>query len=605
MKQPMPTPSSLRLAGRGFLGVFVLCAIALSVVSHAEAQTNELQSTAHALNIDSGRIAAPAIGVAEAADEDGRVIVHQETIHVDHAPWLRLQFGDIELAGHVREGTGAVLRITSLEDGGVQRLDAATIQEWRSTSAYFNGDAVTVELLAFPESGMNRLTITGVTVGEWPDDDLATSICFGEDERELSFANPDARALPIGCTAYLIDGNSDHCFLTAGHCVASGSMFDPDRVAVVEFNPPLSNADGSINFAPPSDQYATDPDSFQFQNNGCSQDWSYFGAFTNSTTGLAPAEAQEESYQLAAAAPSVSGQTIRIRGYGSVNWPVPLQWNAVQKEHDGPYIFQSGTDIRYQTDTTGGNSGSAVYMHEIDMVIGVHTCGGCGASGGANRGTAIQHPPLQSALSNPMGICTGPLPPPANNECQDRIAISDGETSYTTSDATTEGPNEPALCDFFSNTQIQHDVWYEYEATCSGEMTVSLCNSSFPTKLGIYEGSTCPSQPDTIAACDTISCPANTFSEITMPVTEGETFIIRIGGRVNQTGSGMIDITCDELATTCPEDLTGTGTVGTEDLFELLAEWGECPGCAADLNGDNVVDTEDLFELLAAWGECQ
>jgi hypothetical protein len=76
------------------------------------------------------------------------------------------------------------------------------------------------------------VSVTGITVGAEPDDDMTTSICFGVDERELSFANPDARALPVGCTAFLIEANSEHCFLTAGHCVASGSSFDPNRVQV-------------------------------------------------------------------------------------------------------------------------------------------------------------------------------------------------------------------------------------------------------------------------------------------------------------------------------------------------------------------------------------
>lgn len=197
-----------------------------------------------------------------------------------------------------------------------------------------------------------------------------------------------------------------------------------------------------------------------------------------------------------------------------------------------------------------------------------------------------------------------PPDPPDNNECADRIPVTDGTTSFSNTDAGTTGPDEPALCDIFDNTQIQKDIWYEYTATCTGEMTVSLCGSFFPTKFGIYEGTSCPTQPNTITACDTISCSSNTFSEISMPVSEGESFIIRIGGRIDQTGLGTLDISCDDVASVCPEDLTDSGAVDTEDLFELLAAWGSCPGCDADLNGDDVVDTEDLFELLGAWGAC-
>jgi hypothetical protein len=49
-----------------------------------------------------------------------------------------------------------------------------------------------------------------------------------------------------------------------------------------------------------------------------------------------------------------------------------------------------------------------------------------------------------------------------------------------------------------------------------------------------------------------------------------------------------------------PEDLTGDGAVGADDLALLLAAWGEYGG-AADVNGDSIVDATDLGLLLAAW----
>jgi hypothetical protein len=57
----------------------------------------------------------------------------------------------------------------------------------------------------------------------------------------------------------------------------------------------------------------------------------------------------------------------------------------------------------------------------------------------------------------------------------------------------------------------------------------------------------------------------------------------------------------------CPSDLSppgGNGNVGAEDLGQLLANWGLCPGCCEDLNGDGEVDAADLGELLADWGLC-
>ena len=58
------------------------------------------------------------------------------------------------------------------------------------------------------------------------------------------------------------------------------------------------------------------------------------------------------------------------------------------------------------------------------------------------------------------------------------------------------------------------------------------------------------------------------------------------------------------VPTDCPEDLTGDGAIGSDDLFQLLGAWGACAGCAEDLNGDDTVGSDDLFELLGAWGDC-
>jgi len=63
------------------------------------------------------------------------------------------------------------------------------------------------------------------------------------------------------------------------------------------------------------------------------------------------------------------------------------------------------------------------------------------------------------------------------------------------------------------------------------------------------------------------------------------------------------NVVAGECPPTCPEDLTGDGTVETTDLLMLLGQWGPC-SCAADLDGDGVVAATDLLVLLAAWGDC-
>jgi hypothetical protein len=49
-------------------------------------------------------------------------------------------------------------------------------------------------------------------------------------------------------------------------------------------------------------------------------------------------------------------------------------------------------------------------------------------------------------------------------------------------------------------------------------------------------------------------------------------------------------------------DLNCDGTVGSDDLFLLLGDWGPCDGCLGDINGDGAIDNDDLFGLLGSWG---
>lgn len=333
--------------------------------------------------------------------------VISEVVSVPGADWLRLSFDEVSLAGSKDAGNASYLRITSLEDGHVQYLDHDSIRQWRHTSAYFNGDAVLVEILAYPGTGFNELNITTVTAGTPPT--LGESICGTTDDRTLSSDPRSARALPIGCTAWLID-DCEHCFLTAGHCNPNGNS----SINVVQFNVPLSDNScsfGGINHPGPEDQYAVDAASQQTNGGGgVGNDWGYFGAFPNSNTGLLPWQASGSWFTLDFDAPTAS--SARVTGYGSVSSSLaPCSWYAVQKSHAGPFFSLSGNALGYGMDTTGGNSGSPVIDEDTGNAIGIHTHGGCSSSGGSNAGTWLSHPGVVNALANPQGVCIpqGPL----------------------------------------------------------------------------------------------------------------------------------------------------------------------------------------------------
>lgn len=328
------------------------------------------------------------------AQGSGQEVVISFPVIVDGASSLRLYFDDITLGGDIPAGTGAKLRITSYLDGAVQEMNSVHAWQWQNSSAYFNGNAVQVEVIAHPNTTSSRVVLGAVDAGMTPI--IPKSQCGPVDDRVLSSDPRAGRLQPTGCTAWLID-DCAKCFLTAGHCTGN--------ISVVQFNVPLSSGSGSLNHPPPSDQYAIDASSLQSNGGGgVGNDYAYFGTFANSTTGLTAAQAAGSTFVLVNPPSSPSGQTIRITGYGTDN--TPSTHNQVQQTHTGPMVTSSGTTVQYQTDTTGGNSGSPVIWENTGQAIGIHTHGGCQTSGsGANSGTGSNIAGLQNYLANPQGIC--------------------------------------------------------------------------------------------------------------------------------------------------------------------------------------------------------
>ncbi|MHC5113290.1 MAG: trypsin-like serine peptidase, partial [Planctomycetota bacterium] len=334
-------------------------------------------------------------------DSGKRATIYKTLVQANAVSWMRIVLDEATLGAAPAGGAPTVLRVTSVFDGQVQHLDRLQLQRWGHKTAYFNGNALMVELIADPGAGPSRVSSGTATVGPLVPAQPET-ICGDTDDRVPSFDDRIGRTFPNGCTAWLID-DANHCFLTAGHCTGGADA--------VHFNVPLSSSGGGHQQPPVEDQYPIDFASMQSNGGGgTGNDWAYFGCFANSETGLTAAEAQGDWFVLAAAAPPVSGQTIRITGYGSTGSSVPPEWNGIQKTHTGPFVTSSGNLVQYATDTTGGNSGSPVIDEGTGLAIGIHTHGGCSSSGGQNSGTGIQHPALQNALANPQGVCIPLLP---------------------------------------------------------------------------------------------------------------------------------------------------------------------------------------------------
>ena len=357
-------------------------------------------------------------------------LAFSEIIQVADAPWLRLKFQDYHLQQQSRPtGLGidtsrvesdsikaiSYITITSLEDGGTQRMDANSLPKWNNASAYFNGDAVMIELHVAPEDKGVFIRISEILIGErgtGPGLDKTTTQCGATDDRSSSSDAAVGRIIPAGCTGWIVS-NGSH--LTAGHCV--GPNMD-----ILEFDVPASDADGNINCAHPDDQYPIDANSIVWNDDGLGQegdDWAVFACNPNSNTGLLPIHAQQTFYRMSR---DDNPDNVQVTGYGvdfdpagapggpCVNLPCAgfgdcnsssqtLQLEAGSYEGED---VQSASDvvIDYRVDTECGNSGSPVSVDGSALAVGIHTNGGCTVAGGENSGTGFENDDLEAAIQD-------------------------------------------------------------------------------------------------------------------------------------------------------------------------------------------------------------
>lgn len=187
---------------------------------------------------------------------------------------------------------------------------------------------------------------------------------------------------------------------------------------------------------------------------------------------------------------------------------------------------------------------------------------------------------------------------PSNNESNNPLFIDEGDSyAFDNSHATTDGDPEPEHCDFVGDAQIHADLWYAYIVPHDGMLHVTLCNSSFNTKLGLYVIE--PGSGQSITACDAYSCDGQ-HAHIAARVNDGEAYNLRVGGDLGESGFGQFSIELCDLG-----DVNCDGVVNVDDLLLLLnAHWGECHSayCPADFTGTGVTDVDDLMILLNNWG---
>jgi len=226
-------------------------------------------------------------------------------------------------------------------------------------------------------------------------------------------------------------------------------------------------------------------------------------------------------------------------------------------------------DIRTNMGSFYGSGPGLTKTQQLHVLWALITTGGPNSSNSAGPGTAIEvltvdddDANLANGTPNLARICpafaghgiscTGPTIP-ANNACSGAIPISNGVTPFSNVNATTTGPSESNCSFCCGDLQVNQDLWYDYTAPCTGTATVSLCGSTFDTKVAVY--GSCPTGPDSAIACNDDSCGLQSLT--TFPATSGVHYKIRVGGYNAAVGTGTITLSCDGQAV-CYANCDGT-----------------------------------------------
>jgi hypothetical protein len=125
----------------------------------------------------------------------------------------------------------------------------------------------------------------------------------------------------------------------------------------------------------------------------------------------------------------------------------------------------------------------------------------------------------------------GLLFPPANDMCAAPAPIGVGDTLFDTTTATTDGP---AACG-----AIGKDIWFDFLAPGVGTMVAKTCGgASYDSVITAYTGLGCP--PGAFLACNDDFCAP--LSQISVPVTAGTHYLIRVGGFASASGASTLNI---------------------------------------------------------------
>jgi hypothetical protein len=198
-----------------------------------------------------------------------------------------------------------------------------------------------------------------------------------------------------------------------------------------------------------------------------------------------------------------------------------------------------------------------------------------------------------ACASYAMALCEDT---PSNDDCVGEIDLHNCQVSaFDISNATPDGPTHLPECNW--DASITKDLWYEYVATATGILTISVCTDDeagdptdpFDLWVGVYSDCICGAvQQTSLVDCTvgTAACGVG-GTELDVFVTQGQCYKIRVGTGLPQTGTGLISLSCaiendPQAEPTDLGDFTGSASFST---VGATTDGPSHPTCLGALDG--------------------